>query len=320
MFAAPFSSQLAGPASVAPALPLAPQFLPLAIAGVFASVVAIRCAAPGVTYDGRDLNAAFIGLAALVGAGFQIERLTGFRSVGDLLQCIGIFTLVSIVASLAASALAIGTVPYVDAQLAHADAVLFPGLDWPAAVRGLTPWSKTQRLLTFSYTALNWLPFFLILGLCFFGPRGMAKRFIVAWSIGLLFCVLPFHWFPAIGALRYFGLSPADLGDTVIVAATWDFGAGLEALRSPGPVTLGVGTLGALVTFPSFHACGAIVLAWGCWHLPCVRWPLLVLNALMWASAFPIGGHYIVDIIAGSAVAALAIFCARRARCSRLRA
>lgn len=65
------------------------------------------------------------------------------------------------------------------------------------------------------------------------------------------------------------------------------------------------------VTFPSFHAGAAPLLGWGFWPVARLRWPLVTLNVVMAASAIPIGGHYVVDIIAGVMVAAAGIAVAR---------
>jgi membrane-associated phospholipid phosphatase len=65
--------------------------------------------------------------------------------------------------------------------------------------------------------------------------------------------------------------------------------------------------LAGLVTFPSFHAGSAILYAWALWP---VRWfrPVAILcNAAMLAATPIDGGHYFIDVIAGVAVAVLAI-------------
>ena len=70
--------------------------------------------------------------------------------------------------------------------------------------------------------------------------------------------------------------------------------------------------LGGIVTFPSFHAASAVLYAWALWP---VRWmrPIVVLAFTAMLAATPInGGHYLIDIIAGIAIAVLAIVAARR--------
>jgi membrane-associated phospholipid phosphatase len=64
---------------------------------------------------------------------------------------------------------------------------------------------------------------------------------------------------------------------------------------------------GGIVTFPSMHAAIAVI------YIYCARhrlWALLVLapwNLMMLASTPTVGGHYLVDVIAGIAIALASI-------------
>ena len=65
--------------------------------------------------------------------------------------------------------------------------------------------------------------------------------------------------------------------------------------------------MAGLITFPSFHAAGAVLLAWGFRSVPLLGIPFVALNIAMLATIPVIGSHYFVDVIGGIAVAALAI-------------
>ena len=41
--------------------------------------------------------------------------------------------------------------------------------------------------------------------------------------------------------------------------------------------------------------------------MPTLRWPFAAINLLMVVSAVPVGGHYVVDTMAGAACALLSI-------------
>ena len=70
--------------------------------------------------------------------------------------------------------------------------------------------------------------------------------------------------------------------------------------------------LAGIVTFPSFHAASAALYAWALWPSRLLR-PIVVLaNGAMLAATPIVGGHYFIDVIAGVAIAALAIVAARR--------
>jgi len=59
------------------------------------------------------------------------------------------------------------------------------------------------------------------------------------------------------------------------------------------------------------HAAYGVILAKGAMVAGRWCWPIAALNVVMIATALLVGGHYLVDIIAGCAVAWLAIRIAR---------
>lgn len=61
-----------------------------------------------------------------------------------------------------------------------------------------------------------------------------------------------------------------------------------------------------LITFPSFHVAAAVLIAYAARGTP-LAFLALVLNLVMAVSALSEGGHYLVDVLAGAAVAGLAI-------------
>ena len=88
-----------------------------------------------------------------------------------------------------------------------------------------------------------------------------------------------------------------------------------ELYRSGDVRTIGVTMLCGVVNFPSFHACLALMTAHACRDSR-LAVPARIWNALVIVSAIPMGGHYIVDLMAGAGVfAALALIAAR---CQRL--
>ncbi len=73
----------------------------------------------------------------------------------------------------------------------------------------------------------------------------------------------------------------------------------VAAYRDGGAQVLDVSKLEGVVTFPSFHAVMGIVLAWA------LRGGWIGLAAGIWCvlvgiSTVPIGGHYVVDVVAGA--------------------
>ena len=67
-----------------------------------------------------------------------------------------------------------------------------------------------------------------------------------------------------------------------------------------------------LVAMPSFHAAAGAIFVWAGWSFKWLRAPVLLLNSLMWVATITVGAHYMVDVPAGIAVAALSIWIAKR--------
>jgi membrane-associated phospholipid phosphatase len=66
-----------------------------------------------------------------------------------------------------------------------------------------------------------------------------------------------------------------------------------------------------IITFPSLHAALAVILIVALWPIPILRWAILGVNSVMLAATPIDGSHYFIDVLAGIAVAALALIAAR---------
>lgn len=62
-----------------------------------------------------------------------------------------------------------------------------------------------------------------------------------------------------------------------------------------------------LVTFPSFHTALAVIFAYSMRGIRYIALPVYALNAMLILATLPQGGHYLVDVVAGLAVAAMSI-------------
>ena len=88
------------------------------------------------------------------------------------------------------------------------------------------------------------------------------------------------------------------------------------ALRDKTLGTIDFEAVNGIISFPSMHAAVAIivpyVLRWNRW----IFGPIAALDAVMLISAVPSGNHYLADVVAGVAVALLAIACGRAIQAS----
>jgi len=222
-----------------------------------------------------------------------------------------LFTIISLLATVASAAVAVGGTSYVDSTLAAADSYIAPWYDWPGVARGL-PWhSNLQWGLGELYVSLNWQPVLLFAAVAIgMIDTGALDRIVAAWGLSLSMTIASFHWLPAEGAYLYYGIRRADLPG-MRLDLPWRYPEALARLRGNHP-SIDSSTMIGIVTVPSFHACAAVLLAWAFAHNRLMRWPMVMLNAGMAVSAVTMGGHYLIDIVTGVAVAlvSIAIVCA----------
>ena len=125
-------------------------------------------------------------------------------------------------------------------------------------------------------------------------------------------------FFPAIDAVIYYKIGPTILAHLPPGAGQLHLPT-FEAFRSGAVQTIDIDHLDGVVTFPSFHAVMALLIANAWRRLPgaslVVAWSALVI-----ASAVPFGGHYFIDLIAGGALWAAVAAAANRLRASGCRA
>lgn len=237
----------------------------------------------------------------LCGAAFEI---IGGKRLGRCLRLTALFAILALSTAWASNVLAVVSLPYGDQSLADMDRWL--GVDWPAMVTSLQTQPAVLHMLSYAYASLDGQPLLLLVLLCIFRRDDQAWRFLTAWGLALACCLIVFPFCPAVGGYAHFHIPPKAVPD-VLSGEPWQYPVLLEQLRSGAITRLNTATLGGIIAMPSFHAASALLLAWGFWSLRWLRWPLLLLNLAMLFSTIPIGGHYLVDVLAGLLVAAVSI-------------
>ena len=84
--------------------------------------------------------------------------------------------------------------------------------------------------------------------------------------------------------------------------------AALLQARAAGWHRLDLDQAQGLVTFPSFHTSLGFIFVYGARRVRWLFWLLIPVNAVMVISTLPVGGHYLIDVIAGVAAAIAAIW------------
>ena len=186
--------------------------------------------------------------------------------------------------------------PLIDGALKHADHVL--GFDWSATSDWVARHPMFDLMFSRAYDSIWWqAPLVLLIG-SYTRPGERNAEAIWLCVISVLACIILSAALPAIAYPGVKGMKHIDE---------------LRAIRDGHWTLMSVGG-GGIVAFPSFHAALAVIYIYSVRHY---RWALLVsgpLNLVMLASTPTVGGHYLVDVIAGVAVAFASIVPARAFR------
>jgi len=241
--------------------------------------------------------------AMLLGAGVLIEQ-QGWPKLSRWLRASAQMSFVTILLTALSYVLARTNLPLCDTALISLDQAV--GIDWRSFVNFMMNQQALMLVLNVAYASLHYQCPLLLPLLFLVGQHDEGMQFALAWSISLAATVLIFPFAPALGGYLHYQLDPKDFPEVRVVAA-WLFASPFQAVRDGSLNVLDLSTLDGIITFPSFHAAAAVLMGWRWFAVPLLRWPMLLLNILMLMSAVPVGGHYIVDVIAGSLLAILAI-------------
>jgi membrane-associated phospholipid phosphatase len=187
--------------------------------------------------------------------------------------------------------------PLIDPWLATADTWL--GLTTVDVVRWVVAVPFAPQLLHSIYFLSVILLFLTGLALACLGRAERLWEFCAAYGFCLLVATLCSLPIPAAGAFEYLRLEP-------VFGAQLPPGSGvywleaLHAVRSSSNLVINPLGLHGLVAFPSFHTSMALMTAAAWRDDRYLRWPMFLWNALVLVSTMPIGGHYVVDVIAGA--------------------
>ena len=269
-------------------------------------LLAVVFFADGLTLDGAD-TALLLGVfGTLIAIGWLL-RIRRLSRLADAVEAYALFCLVCLTFTLVGIVVARHGASLADGALAKADRVLFPWWDWGALVTSMADHqSPPMTAANVAYGSIAWQPPLLIALTAWRGRAIEVWAFLKNWVVCLAIVMAIFALMPALGAYAHFAV-PHDAVPAIWSNVGWHQPSVILALRSGALRHIDTGTLEGLVSFPSFHTAAAILLSSAFWQWRALRWPMLGLNAAMVLAAVPCGGHYLVDILAGGAVAALTL-------------
>jgi len=192
--------------------------------------------------------------------------------------------------------------PLLDSYLAAGDATL--GYDWIAFVRLLNSHPTIAYWLSAAYGSLYMQVLVLPAILALTARSARLEEFTAQFGLaGCLTCLVMIA-VPAAGTFDFYHPAP-DLLSSFGPGASTRHLEQLHQLRMLKPFLIEHPE--GLVTFPSFHTALAAIFAYSMRGIRYIALPVYALNAMLILATFPQGGHYLVDVVAGLAVAAVSI-------------
>jgi membrane-associated phospholipid phosphatase len=189
------------------------------------------------------------------------------------------------------------------------------GLGWMPYFHFVRETTILKEILRLAYVSFDAACFLGFLALVAMGRLLRARYFCEVFLITSLVSISVGFLLPAEGSVAYhFGHLDSMPGFAELpgLYAIEHF----YALRGSAAPEINLLSMPGLVTFPSFHTAGGILLIAGFFRTR-LFWLALPYSAVMIASTPVFGGHYFVDLIAGIALAA--VVCAAVARSSPYR-
>lgn len=192
------------------------------------------------------------------------------------------------------------------------------GFDWRYWLSVLDSRPNLHAVLAIAYHSMLPQTAAAILTLALTGSFRRLDRFLMSYGIAAVITVAIAAIAPALSPIVHLGITAAD-HPNIVLAVPLEFEQQARALRDGSLKMIELGGAQGLVTFPSFHTVSAVLLMLGFAAVPYARWIGFGLNAIM-LLAIPIeGSHYLVDVIAGAAVALLSWKVAGRLLCLKAR-
>jgi membrane-associated phospholipid phosphatase len=188
--------------------------------------------------------------------------------------------------------------PLVDSALTRLDAILF-GFEWNVEANWVANHPTLDWLLQRAYFSLYYQGALVFLVGSVSRPGDRNGEIIWQFCISLVLTCAIFVFTPAFGRVAHAGTGWLK---TLMMIRNGEWTA-FDFLHVEG-----------IISFPSFHTTLAILLVYAVRHH---RWLLAVLvplNTLLIVATLSVGGHYLVDLPAGAAVAFISIAATRLLR------
>ena len=182
------------------------------------------------------------------------------------------------------------------------------GFNWNALLAFMNRWPGFFLFMRAMYLSHTLQMTAAVLLLAFTGRLAWLRVYMLAFIFAALLTIALSALLPAEGAWLYYGLK-ANRSVMPSSHTSWPVFLGLR--DGSYRLLMAVGSEG-IITFPSLHVALAVILMAAFWSVPFARWVSVVVNSLMLAATPIDGSHYLVDVLAGIAIAAACVLAAHK--------
>lgn len=268
------------------------------LAGIAAVVVAVLFWCAGLHVRFSSSNQLFLWISAgVMCLAYRPPDGTWQQKLLDSMEFAALLSLIGTLGAFGTYAAAALTTGYADELLATLDRAL--GFDWVWFYNLSRDHAWLSIAGKVAYVSIFISPTILILVFAWTGRRVEARRFLFAFAVALAVTVVIAAFFLARGAIEYHvGSTPAYMPQAGVHHAQI-----IRDLRAGTLDHVDPARLAGLLTFPSFHATSAILFIWAAWPIRRLRGPMLAMNLAMLAATPIEGGHYLIDVFGGVAIA-----------------
>jgi len=197
--------------------------------------------------------------------------------------------------------------PRIDEPLAAIDRAL--GVDWLELMLFTTSHPALNFIFQVAYSVSLYETLLLMILWGWNDRTRLTEQLCLALVIGGIVTVITWISMPSFGAFTVYTI-PTTPALKSALALNADYARLLLHLWTHGPGHISPLTVKGLVGFPSFHAAQAIIATWYARKTRFLFYPFLAFNTVVILSTPIQGGHHVVDVIGGLAVAAFAIWIA----------
>lgn len=220
------------------------------------------------------------------------------RRIASLAHSIAVFLAFSSVTIVMSYLTVVLRRPLIDEHLVAVDRAL--GFDWLAQYHWVMAHPLVEKILFIGYASLIPQLIVLTLLLNFMNMRRRCWEMIWLFMSACIACLIFSALWPAAGAFGYFGLEGEHRYVQIFMK-----------LYNNSLRVIGEEPVDGIIQFPSLHIALAVIYAYAARGIRYVFPFFIAMNTLLLISTPAIGGHHLIDVLAGALMAVLLIAAGR---------